>query len=110
MAERTIIQHADGTATEICDSYALFGTIDVGPPVKAEDPTRYQSRTVTEAELLKRRGWTPEQLETALGFLGHPQGEPRQSPKFSFRMKCWRVWRETDLERWEQHYRSLKFK
>ena len=99
MAERRI-QHADGSATVISDSYG-FGSLTVGPLVRPE-PIRDKPRRLTRERVLKKFGWSDADFDEAQRF-GFPPAAHRPTLG-SFALV--QIWREDVLDKWAAEWRE----
>jgi hypothetical protein len=107
MATEQRIPGRGGSTTIISDSFAPFGEVSVGPPVRQEDPSTYAPRDLEEAQVLRRYSWTPEDLQAAslIGFPA-PVWSGYKTTLFSWRYEVIRRWSEQHLLEWEARIRS----
>jgi hypothetical protein len=86
-----------------------YGTMIVtGPPLRAEDPTKYAVKKYVEGDIQKRFGWTREQIDQAIAFVNFPTGRIRKRSYFgSWKVTQIRFWSATEVEAWEERARAL---
>jgi hypothetical protein len=70
MAEELIVRGQK--VTVIPGAYG--DSVVVGLPDRKEDPSLWQSKTLTDADVQKRFHWTTDQLREAVDYLGFPKG------------------------------------
>jgi len=114
MAEQRI-PGRDGTTTIISDSFAPYGSIP-GTPTPVEDPSKWREQTLSEAEVLARYRWTPEQLVVAREHGGFPWGELKTDATLRFGISVFfkgtprRETRAADLDNYDQAMTALGYR
>jgi hypothetical protein len=107
-----IIAGRAGTQTIVSDSYAPFGEIQVGPPIVQDDPAKWHSPCLVEADVCRRYdGVTLEDLFAwqIYGFPKPTRTKTRLS-RFSWRTDVTREWDIEKLDQWDEQIRALAAK
>ena len=105
MAEQRI-PGRDGSVTIVSDSYAPFGEIQVGPPIRPE-PVRATDQKFNRKQLGKYLNSSDDELQELMDLPGFPAAG-RRFPAGAWGVEL--IWSQQAVDRWVSDQRALAAK